>query len=307
MQEAGFTMEDFPAVVRHLHEAVVDDLQRSCANILSKNSEPGSKPDPSSEAEVAPHVKQETAQDVQMQQKPETSQVVPSLGPDSVKPEVEAMMTKEALMDLHGMKRLPKGSDGKSVPVWCKHCNVTLQGKGRAKVWQHCAGQEHRARWQQRADAGKVKSEVKREPIDLPTRSLETGKCMGLCLEGEFAKNTRLGSDMKPLWLEYTKFAELQKEQTVSGERTHKFTQEHRANSWTLKHRVCVEHDEEDVRVHTNQHGEAVCKHCFDLGSDQKLLARISAFVLDMDAARLLFQHMFAADKAFCEQHWDER
>jgi hypothetical protein len=62
---------------------------------------------------------------------------------------------------------------------------------------------------------------------------------------------------------------------------------------WTIQHSKC---DGEKATVYTGSDGSSVCKKCFDLGSEQRFLSRISSFLLDLDSARVLWSRCFASE-----------
>lgn len=127
--------------------------------------------------------------------------------------EAEAMMDKATLMSYHRMRPLDKGADGKKFPVFCDCCGISVEAKGRAKIWQHVRGQEHRRK---RADyeqlQKKAKEEkdvkVKVEPADTQTTSMHLDKCGGLRLGSDLGKTTRLGGDLRELWDLYSNFTD---------------------------------------------------------------------------------------------------
>lgn len=66
------------------------------------------------------------------------------------------------------------------------------------------------------------------------------------------------------------------------------------SNDWTLQDSKCAG---QHALVHCGADGEHVCVDCFKRCSDQRFLTRLSTFVLDLDAARLLHCRMFATEK----------
>jgi hypothetical protein len=119
----------------------------------------------------------------------------------------EQLMGKQDLCTLHRLVVLERKSHGKKFPIHCAVCDTVFCGRNRARVWQHVSGYEHRRRWQ--------KVEVK---MTMPALAPEDempgkviGKCMGLRLGSSIGQKTRLGSDLKPVWNEYVKFAWLER------------------------------------------------------------------------------------------------
>ena len=211
--------------------------------------------------------------------------------------EAEALMGKDALLELHGMRKMPSGDGGRKYPVWCRFCDKTIEAKARAKVWQHVRGQEHRSRRQAQLKLedpnyrGGVKIAV-RDTVQQAT-DLE---CTGLRLNGTFGRLTRLGSDLKPLWKDYTKYADMAAESAPAGKDTHSITHLVREDDWVIQHHKCrSEGGRKDVRVTGD--GETACLQCISLANDQRYLSRISTFLYQMDMVRLLWFRMFSEDK----------
>ena len=72
-----------------------------------------------------------------------------------------------------------------------------------------------------------------------------------------------------------------------------KVTPHWQEQDWTVQHAKC---EGNAATVYTGSDGHQVCKRCFDLGSEQRFLSRISSFLLDLDAAQLLHCRLFASD-----------
>ena len=116
----------------------------------------------------------------------------------------EELMSKEDLMKLHGLVGLSKDESTKSYPVECKLCATVFSGRNRAKVWQHVSGAEHRRRWKLHLPKGAEEVKVEKDSKDLVL-----GKCLGLRLNSSIGRKTRIGSDLREVWDEYVKYAQL--------------------------------------------------------------------------------------------------
>ena len=135
-----------------------------------------------------------------------------------------------------------------------------------------------------------VKTEV--EEMDALTHSLSIGQCPGLKLSEPWGQKTRLGTDLLPVWKEYTTFADLQASHPFAGS-CHEFEYHCTSDDWTLRHCRC---QRENAKVRVDEEGNRICSLCLALGSEKRFLSKIASFVADLDQARLLFARMFAAE-----------
>lgn len=209
---------------------------------------------------------------------------------DAEEPTTEVMMNKAQLEELHGLKRFPKGHQGKANPMYCKHCDKIFEGRNRAKVWQHVRGQDHRAKWGRQSNKPES-AQVKVENDELPADSYTDGHCSGLKLGSSLGQSTRLGSDLAPVWKEFAAYRQMQAS-TPCGESTHVYEHLVTENDWIIRHCKCQKQD----AVYTGDDGWSTCKICLSLGNDQKFLTRTSQFVADLDEARLLFHRMYKSE-----------
>ncbi|CAK9110511.1 unnamed protein product [Durusdinium trenchii] len=209
---------------------------------------------------------------------------------DAEEPTTEVMMNKAQLEELHGLKRFPKGHQGKANPMYCKHCDKIFEGRNRAKVWQHVRGQDHRAKWGRQSNKPES-AQVKVENDELPADSYTDGHCSGLKLGSSLGQSTRLGSDLAPVWKEFAAYRQMQAS-TPCGESTHVYEHLVTENDWIIRHCKCQKQD----AVYTGDDGWSTCKICLSLGNDQKFLTRASQFVADLDEARLLFHRMYKSE-----------
>ena len=207
----------------------------------------------------------------------------------------EALLDKRQLMELHGMKMLVDTEEGKKYPAYCKFCRCTISAKGRAKVWQHVKGQEHRAR-KFKAEQCPVES-VKVEPEDKVTKAIEQGLCTGLRLNSSLGQKTRLGSDLRQTWEEFAKYQDLGDANAPKGVNVHDIQICRGSKDWIIRHQQCVSTKHEKKHVRRSDEHDATCTLCFHLCSEQRYLSRISTFVVDIDAAKLLWHRMFATDQ----------
>ena len=99
--------------------------------------------------------------------------------------------------------------------------------------------------------------------------------------------------DFRECWEEFAAYADFSVASTPSGETCMKVTAHYAEKDWTIQHSKC---DGEKAIVYMSSDGSSVCKRCFDLGSEQRFLSRISSFLLDLDAARLLWSRCFASE-----------
>ena len=142
--------------------------------------------------------------------------------------QLEERMGKAELISFHNLQVLQKMPDlvdefgeksegtKKAIthPIYCKWCNKTFSGRNRAKIAQHTSGQEHRRRWRSQEALGEAKAvdeDVKAEQAEGSPDPLPLGKCLGLRLQGQLGRTTRLGSDLFPVWQTYTQYANLDK------------------------------------------------------------------------------------------------
>lgn len=166
-------------------------------------------------------VKAEHRQAVRIKEEPKQSEEAPQqlVAPDTTPPEslgqdallgLEDALGKHDLCKLHGLTILPKNTNGKKFGVRCPHCTKTFEGPNRAKIKQHTDGDEHRARWKK---SRQEPAQQEQEPQPLEdgladeTNRLIKGECQGLRLGSVFGKQTRLGSDLLPVWQTYATFA----------------------------------------------------------------------------------------------------
>lgn len=125
---------------------------------------------------------------------------------------MEDMLSKVDLVELHGLKILPRNSEGKKKGIFCPHCDCSFEGPNRAKVKQHTDGQQHRSNWRGAQMAPKVEASVEpRKGIHAETKEVKDGTCQGLRLGSSFGKKTRLGSDLAEVWRCYSKYAYLER------------------------------------------------------------------------------------------------
>ena len=124
---------------------------------------------------------------------------------------LEDIMGKHDLVALHGLQILPKNTCGKKKGVKCPHCDKVFEEPNRAKIKQHTDGDEHRAKWK-RSDKENIPPPLSDCPeLAADTKKLIQGTCQGLRLSGTFGRKTRLGSDLHPVWLTYSKFASMER------------------------------------------------------------------------------------------------
>ena len=119
----------------------------------------------------------------------------------------EELMGKDELCNLHRLVILERKTHGKTFPVHCTVCDTVFCGRNRARVWQHVTGYQHRKRW--RNVEMKMGMPVLGPENEMPSQVI--GKCMGLRLGSDIGRKTRLGSDLKEVWNEYSKFAWLER------------------------------------------------------------------------------------------------
>ena len=281
------------ASIRKLQEQVVQDIEsgaKPTSAALKRLKDARDTPDkPSGQAEGT----QEGASKVKEERpcvKQERVKQEPVSDPENVAETVaqnvaEELMSKEELMKLHNLFKKPTQDDKHA--VYCEHCRKSVQGRNRAKIWQHCRGQEHRAKWKGKS---LVKTEV--EEMDALTHSLSIGQCPGLKLSEPWGQKTRLGTDLLPVWKEYTTFADLQASHPFAGS-CHEFEYHCTSDDWTLRHCRC---QRENAKVRVDEEGNRICSLCLALGSEKRFLSKIASFVADLDQARLLFARMFAAE-----------
>ena len=125
---------------------------------------------------------------------------------------MEDMLSKGDLVELHGLKVLPRNSEGKKKGIYCPHCDCSFEGPNRAKVKQHTDGQQHRSNWRGAQAAPKVEASVEpQKGMHAETKEVKNGTCQGLRLGSSFGRKTRLGSDLQEVWTYYSKFAFLER------------------------------------------------------------------------------------------------
>lgn len=237
------------------------------------------------ELSLVPHVKQEPTE------ADETGTVAEAHSSSSI---LECEMSKQQLLDLHRMNVMPKEASKKPFAVFCSCCSVTISAKNRAKVWQHVRGAEHRRKWDlQEASA------VKREPVEIPKHSRHecTGLCSGLSLNSQTGKATRLGSDLRPVFDEFVKYANLTPKNSVAHpeQSYHTFTHLVSQNGdWLLRHSQCDA--QLPTKVTEDSEGRQICDKCKDLGSNKNFISRVCSSVHDLDMARWLHCKMYAAE-----------
>ena len=300
------------AGIRLVNEQVVRDIGEHAARIISKPCKPLKLPK-RARTNATPNVvlldddnddasppdkrvkKEEVKEEVKDEPLDDAEQVDVGVKAPDLFIEAEAFLDKAALMDFHGMKMLPRDPVGKLYPAYCKYCDQTISAKGRAKVWQHVRGQEHRAK---KFKAEQMPpEEIKTEPADHVTKVIDIGFCKGLRLNGSIGKQTRLGDDLRATWDEFVKFSELGNANAPRGVKVHDIQEHHARNDWTIRHQQCVATDSEKKQVRRNDEGDVTCSVCYNLCSDAKWISRIAALILDMDQGRLLWHRTFASDK----------
>ena len=162
-------------------------------------------------------------------------------------------------------------------------CRKTFEGRNRAKIWQHCKGQEHRAKLAQQNATVQYEAPPKPKAADTP------GKCGGLVLSGPFAAQTRIGGDLRPVWDEYVKYANLDATETPKGEKCASYTRLPQGD-WCLRSGGC-KIEGEMLKSPTDD--ALICRSCLDFGSNKKLVGKVCLFVADLDLARLLHARMY--------------
>ena len=95
------------------------------------------------------------------------------------------------------------------------------------------------------------------------------------------------------MWDEYSLYMDFSSSENPKGEACKQAQRLFATNDWIIKHSKCTE---EDAVIHSSAEGDHVCRRCFELGSDQRFLSRMTHVVSDMDAARLLYWKMFATE-----------
>ena len=93
-------------------------------------------------------------------------------------------------------------------PVRCSWCDTVFEGRNKAKILQHVSGAEHRRRWKLQGQICSVPSSTAQSDPDM---DLKMGKCNGLRLQPSIGAKTRLGTDLRPVWDVYTKYANLER------------------------------------------------------------------------------------------------
>ena len=292
LHDGGFDQARLVAAVSEMRQQVVTDLAKYSEMLLKplklpKTVGPKREPD-EADGRDPKRVKVEKDEDGE---KPDVDAAASTATIGA-----ESLMDKNALLDFHGMKKLPSGDAKKTHPVFCPHCNVTLNWRGRAKVWQHVRGQDHRAK--KAKNDGCSKKGIKVEPADVATKVIDVGLCKGLRLNGSIGRQTRLGSDLRSMWDEYAKYADLTDANAPKGVQVHQITRIFSQNDWNFCHWQCASSSDETKQVRRNGEGDATCSQCFSLASDQKFLSRVSGFVVDLDSARYLWHRLFANEKA---------
>ena len=147
LKESGFpTEESLKACYQKVSEKVIGDLAQFAEGLLRKDKnlkplKPPAKrePEPLADAPAAKRVKQET----DVKEEPSDDDVDQAVAEVDVQgepnvdinaeptDEAEALMSKNSLLTLHGMRKMPSGDSGKKWPVWCRFCNKTRgQGQG---------------------------------------------------------------------------------------------------------------------------------------------------------------------------------
>ena len=160
----------------------------------------------------------------------------------------ESQLDKGELISLHGLVPKPKNTNGHTHPVFCTHCSKYLQGRNKAKVWQHVSGQEHRARWaatkrlkeedveEEEACKQDVKQEKDAAGEDKAPTLSKYGACDGLVLNSELGRQTRLGSNLKPVWTAFAEYAVLD---TTEVPERFTSTQVHTCSTKVIRHYRC--------------------------------------------------------------------
>ena len=224
------------AHIKALHDKVDNDIQaleEHAAAPTSRKRKIETDTPKTGDADASGSLKKEVKKEsnVMVKQEPlDTASLPRSLEPSAL----EMTMGKDELMVLHGIKKLDRDSNGKKFPVACSHCDKIFCAKNRAKIWQHCSGGEHRQRWK-----GAVIKSLANEKEEQWNKSEVEGKCEGLQLSSELGKQTRLGSDLKEVWLQFTKFANLEQVEGISGQKAHLISHDCNLNSWNLRSARC--------------------------------------------------------------------
>ena len=156
---------------------------------------------------------------------------------------LEAEMDKRELVELHGLEVLPRDSNAKRHPIKCSLCNGQIfEGRNRAKVWQHVSGLEHRRRWaEHRQDGGKKEADPDplADAMAEAADGLVVSDCKGLRLGSSFGQQTRLGTDLLPVWQTYVKFANLEVSSGPGGQAPHEITSLHTTSDWIIRSCSC--------------------------------------------------------------------
>ena len=293
MEGASVNRHNMLKMIQDTHNKVASDLERAAQRMDSKMQALKRKSGwvPIEDAQEAKVMKSEDV-------KPEGIVVKAEPGVAAPAPEKEVQreeeMSKQQLMTLHGLVAKPREFDGKRHPVFCPHCRKCIEGRNRAKIWQHVSGSEHRSRRFKHEPTipSSARTALDAE-LDAVTTGVCSGQCQGLNLSGCFGRCTRLGSDLLASWKEYVIYADLFGASTVNGEARHVYQHLVNEDQWVLRHGKCLN----SGMICRNASGESVCRSCMGLGSDQKMLSKVCGLVLDLDIARLLYHHMYSSDR----------
>ena len=252
---AGFTHEKLVQQVDELHSRVAADLQtlQTFGFQPKKSLKRKSETEPSDGKRVKQEhgqlplqnglvddgasVKKEHADTRVIKQEPPAEPLPRAVVPSTI----ECQMGKAELMVLHGLVSLDRGAEGKKCPVKCAHCvGKVIEGRNRAKIWQHVQGRDHRMKWAaSTSGSARDDAEEPHDPFILATASKTDQKCPGLRLSSKFGRSTRLGSDLRSVWDHFTKFAYLQRMEGPNGQVCHTVTQECNSGDWILKSTSC--------------------------------------------------------------------
>ena len=298
LKKCKITHEGLLSQVSALHEQSVDDLVAYNRELLNKGGLKKLKVPKSEAATVKVKSDPDTVKEEPVSDDEQPAPVQEKQGEDI---HVEAFMNRSQLMALRGLQPLPKGEEGKKIPAFCTHCNTYIEARGRAKVWQHVRGQEHRRRWRKATCEAKPEAEEEREEIAADelaasTKALQLDFCKGLRLNSDWGRSTRLGGDLRSAWDEFPIYQDFEDTNAPKNVSIHAVSRLDKTNDWILQHRLC--HDEVgQVMVRKNDEGDSTCQRCIDLASDQKFIHRVSSFLQDLHGMKLLWHWMFAADQ----------
>ena len=208
LRSAGFSPDSLKNMTEGLREKVAQDVQKM-ETLLEKpaRGEKRQKGQPqAADAPPSKQIKKEAVQDSsevkkeKVESNPEVTANASNLPED--------MMSKAALVELHQLEVLEKKTNKKMNPVRCSWCDTVFEGRNKAKILQHVGGAEHRRRWKLQGQICSVPSSTAQSDPDM---DLKMGKCKGLRLQSSIGAKTRLGTDLRPVWDVYTKYANLER------------------------------------------------------------------------------------------------